>query len=392
MRHKTIVHIDMDAFFAAIEQRDNPALRGKPVVVGADPRGGKGRGVVSTCSYEARRYGIHSAMPISVAYRKCPHAVFLPVNGRKYSETSDRVFRILYDFTPDVEAVSIDEAFLDITTTHHLFGTPVETCRALKNRIKAETNLTASVGIAPVKMAAKIASDICKPDGLLEVLPEKLHAFLWLLPVEKLWGVGPKTTAALHVMGIMTISDLARANQSVLRKRFGELGGHMYRLAHGIDERGVCLDEGVKSVSNEHTFERDTDDKEKVYAVLLALSEKVSRRLRMQELKGKTITVKVRLAGFQTYTRARAFSQRTNFSDTIYTAARELFDEFYSSWMRVRLVGVRVSHFDDAYVQESLFPDPEAAKKEQVYRAIDNIKDKFGENAIRRGVRKEVDS
>ena len=190
---KYIVHVDMDAFFAAIEQRDNPALRNRPVIVGADPKMGKGRGVVSTCSYEARKFGIHSAMPISFAYRKCPHAVFLPVNMKKYEKVSARIFRILSEFTPCVETVSIDEAFLDITGSFYIFGSPQKLCIQLKSRIKEETGLTASIGLAPTKMAAKIASDLKKPDGFVEVSREKLLDFLRPLSIRRLWGVGQKT-------------------------------------------------------------------------------------------------------------------------------------------------------------------------------------------------------
>jgi len=383
---KVFAHIDMDAFFAAVEQRDNPRLCGKPVVVGADPQNGRGRGVVSTCSYEARKFGVHSAMPISTAYRLCPHAVFLPVDMKKYSQASDEIFKILYDFTPDIEPISVDEAFLDITGSYHFYGTPLNTCREIKKRIMDRSHLTASIGLAPVKMAAKIASDLSKPDGLLEVKGENLKEFLGPLDIAKLWGVGPKTKKALNILGIKTIDDLARTSLKDLRRQFGEHGQHLHDLAQGIDPREIVTDSEMKSVSHEHTFDTDTGSPDEVREVLAILSEKVSRRLRRYSLKGKTLTLKVRLKGFETSTKAFTFGERTNFSDTIYKKAHELFREFHKPGMKFRLVGVRMSHFDDAYVRESLFEDEMTKKNEKVHAAVDRIKDKFGETAIVRGL------
>lgn len=384
MKTKVIAHIDMDAFFAAVEQRDDPALKGKPVIVGADPKGGQGRGVVSTCSYEARRYGIHSAMPISTAYRKCPHGVFLPGNMGKYREVSERIFAILSDFTPDMEPVSVDEAFLDITGSYHFYQTPYQTCLAIKERIKNEVNLTASIGIAPVKMVAKIASDFCKPDGLLEVHPGQVLEFLWPLPIGKLWGVGPQTQKTLNAMGIKTVGELARYPKAKLCERLGANGEHLCDLANGIDERDVEADEEVKSVSHEHTFEKDTTDLEQIYGIVSFLSEKVSRRLRQYGLKGKTVTLKVRLSNFTTVTRAATLEERVNFFEDIHARAKDLLDAFYTPSMAIRLLGVRMSNFTDLYVRESLFQNPAAEKREQVHKAVDLIKDKFGEGAIRR--------
>ena len=383
-KNRVIAHIDMDAFFAAIEQRDNPALLGKPVVVGADPKGGKGRGVVSTCSYEARRYGIHSAMPISEAYRRCPDAVFLPVHMRKYSAVSRDIFKILSDFTPDVEPVSIDEAFLDITGSYHLFGSALETCRKMKERIKDQLRLSASVGIAPTKMAAKIASDHSKPDGLLEITPSKMFEFLWPLPVERMWGVGPRMQKELNKLGVQTIGDMAETSEAVLCEHFGARGRHLYALAHGVDAREVRTDDEIKSVSHEHTFGIDTADKRQIYDVLSVLSEKVSRRLRQYGLKGGTITLKVRLKDFKTFTRDHTFPERTNFFEPIYKTSKMLFDAFHQEGSQYRLVGVRLAHFHDPYVQEGLFDDPKTEKMERMHRAIDTIKDKFGEEMIRR--------
>lgn len=385
MSSRSILHIDMDAFFAAVEQRDRPELAGKPVVVGADPKGGKGRGVVSTCSYEARRYGIHSAQPISKAFQLCPTAVFLPIDGKKYSRVSEEIFAILENFTPDIEPISIDEAFLDITGSFHFYKTPLAAGQAIKKRIADEVRLTCSIGIAPNKMTAKIASDVCKPDGLLEVTAEDLFKFLWPLSVEKLWGVGPKTMQALNRLGIKTVGDLAQIPLPEMLARFGEHGRHLYELSHGIDERSVATSDEVKSVSHEHTFETDTQNPEEIDAVLLHLSEKVSRRLRKNDLQGKTLTVKIRLKGFATYTRAHTFSERTNFIDDIYRQAKKIFEEFFKKGMAIRLIGVRMTHFDDPYVQESLFTDGSRERRERIHRVVDVIKDRFGEGAIHRG-------
>lgn len=384
MSEKVIAHIDMDAFFASVEQRDNPSLKGKPVVIGADPKGGKGRGVVSTCSYEARKFGIHSAMPISQAYRLCPTAIFLPGRHRVYSEISSQVFSILYDFTPDVEPVSIDEAFFDLTGTEKLHGTPLTACRKIKERISNELHLTASIGLASVKMVAKIASDFCKPDGLLEVKNEEVLSFLWPLDVGKLWGVGPKTKDFLNKMKIRTVGDLAKIDKEKLYEDFGENGLHLYNLSHGIDERSVEQDDEVKSVSHEHTFEEDTADKKLLEETLLFLSEKVSRRLRQDNLKGRTITLKLRTKNFQTLTRAVTLPEATNFVDDIFAHVKELFSYAHAAGVKVRLLGVRVSGFKELYVQDSLFADEMKEKKERVHKAVDLIKNKFGEKSIHR--------
>lgn len=381
---KVILHVDLDAFFAAVEQRDDPQLRGKPVVVGADPQGGKGRGVVSTCSYEARKFGIRSAMPISKAYQLCPHAVFVQPHFAKYSEASRKVFAIFSDFTPHIQGLSIDEAFMDITTSAHLFGGPVETAKRLKERIRQEVGLTASVGIASVKFVAKIASDLSKPDGLISVPADGIMEFLKPLKIERLWGVGPKTAEVLHRSGIETIGQLAELSLEEMRGRFGESGGHLFNLSHGIDLREVEEETDVKSVSHEHTFNTDTFNSEEILAMILELSEHVSRRLRKDNLKGKTITVKIRLQGFETYTRAVTLGERTNFTDVIFATAKSIFEKFFKPGMKIRLIGVRVNHFEDAYVQDSLFSDPVDERREKIHTVVDMIKNKFGEDAIQR--------
>ncbi len=385
MPPRVIAHIDMDAFFAAIEQRDDPALKGRPVVVGADPRAGRGRGVVSTCSYEARRYGIHSAMPISAAYRNCPGAVFLPVDMRKYSKVSREMFELLYDFTPDIEPLSIDEAFLDITASARLFGTPLETCRKIKEQVKKQLRLTATIGIAPNKMVAKIALAQAKPDGLLEITTDNLLSFLWPLPVSQMFGVGEQTQKILSAMGIQTVGDLAKTPAALLRAQLGVRGQHLSDLANGLDERAVVTQEEVKSVSHEHTFEEDTAGREQMDSVLSVLCEKVSRRLRLAGLKGKTVTLKARFSDFKTTTRDITLPGRTDLFDEIYPAIRRLWDGVYDKTKKYRLLGVRVSHFDQPYVRESLFDDGAPTKAEKIGRAVDLIKDRFGEKGIIRG-------
>jgi len=378
-----VAHVDMDAFFASIEERDRPCLRGKPIVVGADPKRGRGRGVVSTCSYAAREFGIHSAMPISTAYRKCPDAVFLPVDMEKYAAVSHEIYEILYSFSPDIEPISIDEAFLDITGSYRLFGrSPIAACRAIKAKILEFTGLTASVGLAPTMMAAKIASDISKPDGLIEVPEEGLLDFLWPLEVRKIWGLGRKSEEELAKTGVRTVGDLARKSPEELVRVFGKNGLGFWKLANGIDERRVMPQGEAKSVSNEATFEEDTRDRVRIESALVLLAEKVSRRLRAMDLKARTITLKVRLEGFKTFTRGVSLGGATNFVDVIYSNIKNLFEKFDPKSKAVRLVGVRASSLSPALAPDSLFRDSADEKCEAKHKALDSIKDKFGDDSI----------
>ncbi|MBN2120535.1 MAG: DNA polymerase IV [Candidatus Omnitrophica bacterium] len=383
-KERVIVHVDMDAFFASIEQRDKPYLRGKPVIVGADPKRGKGRGVVSTCSYEARKFGIASAMPISTAYKKCPKAVFLPVDMEKYVKVSEEINEIFYQFTPDIEPVSIDEAFLDITGSFHLFKTPLNTCRLIKSRVKEELDLTCSVGLAPTKMAAKIASDLKKPDGLVVVSEEELLDFLWPLDVGKLPGLGKKSKSVLNDMGIITIGDLAKRSKQDLIEVFGKNGEYFWKLANGKDGRQVEAYQEEKSVSNEITFMQDTLDREIIKTSLLVLCEKVSQRLRQAGLKGRTITLKIRLEDFSTYTRAVSLLKSTNFVDVMYKAIINLFENFKKSGRKVRLLGVKVSNLAPSELRESIFDDKDDDRRERIHGAIEKIREKFSERSIRR--------
>lgn len=384
-KERFIVHVDMDAFYAAVEQRDNPAYRGKPVVVGADPKGGAGRGVVSACSYEAREYGIHSALPISIAYKMCPHAVFIRGDMQKYVRISRQIFAILERFTPDVEPISIDEAFLDITGSYHLFGTPEDTCRRIKAVVREETELIASIGMAPNKMTAKIASDLEKPDGLVIVSREGLLGFLHPLPVEKLWGVGKRMLEALQRLHIRTIGDLARWEQEDMADRLGRSGIHVWKLANGIDPRDVRGEEGVKSIGHEHTFAEDETDWERIEDSLMWLSEKVSRRMRRLGYKGRTVTMKIRLADFSTFTRAVTLDRATNFVNDLYDSALRKVREFKPGRQPIRLIGIQVSNLEQEERQLDLFSGTgtDMDNKERLHTAVDAIKDRFGEAAIK---------
>src|SRR4029078_8800085 len=274
---RTILHVDLDAFFAAVEQRDRPELRGKPVIVGGVP---PGRGVVSAASYEARVYGVHSAMSVTEAYRRCPHGVFLPVDGRRYQQASRDVMAILRRFTPQVEPISIDEAFLDVTGSRPLFGEGPEIAASIKSAVRAEVGLTASGVVATTKLVAKIASALRKPDGLVVVAPGDEAAFLAPLPIGRLWGVGEKTATPLREYGVRTIGDLAALPDDLLTRRFGKYGASVGQRARGLDDDPVGGRDAAKSVVHEHTFDVDTSDREQIERTLLAMSEGVSERLR----------------------------------------------------------------------------------------------------------------
>jgi DNA polymerase IV len=381
-----IVHVDMDAFFASVEELDNPEYRGRPIVVGSDPKEGNGRGVVAACSYAARAYGIHSAMPISTAYKKCPDGVFVRPNMSRYAAVSSHIFFLLEKFSPEVEPISVDEAFLDITGSYKHFGTPVETCRKIKSLIKKETGLTASIGLAPNKMTAKIASDIKKPDGLVHVTPNNLLAFLHPLPAEKIWGIGAKSLTILHGLGIKTIGDLARTPGERLISIFGKNGEHVWELANGIDPREVETGGEIKSVSNEHTFETDTSDRETIMNALMFLSEKVSRRLRKADLLGRTVTLKIRFWDFSTCTRSVTLGTATNFAGDIYENSLRKAGEFDLREKAVRLVGVKVSNLSGTAHRDDLFAglSDSEMRTERLHKALDRIKDRYGESAIGR--------
>ncbi|WP_292518844.1 DNA polymerase IV [Methanoculleus sp.] len=352
---RIVLHVDMDSFFASVEVRRDPSLAGKPVIVGADPKGGTGRGVVSTCSYEARRYGVHSGMPISRAYDLCPHGVYLRVDHPFYAGVSEEIMAILARHTGRIEQVSIDEAYLDVSDAGS-FPAAEALAAAIKREIREETGLTCSVGVAPGKAVAKIASDYQKPDGLTVIPPGEVAAFLAPLPVGKIPGVGKKTGEDLRQMGILTAGDLARRDVQDLIARFGRSGIVLHRLARGIDDREVRGREGCKSVSRETTFDEDTADPSVIAGTLAGLADDVAETLRAGGLRCRTVTVKVRYRGFQTHTRSRTLPRFTSDPETIRQAASGLLLPFLNG-EPVRLIGVRLSTLEGGRTRQALIDE-----------------------------------
>ncbi len=374
---RTIAHVDMDAFYAAVEQRDQPALRGKPVIVGGPPQA---RGVVSAASYEARQFGVRSAMPTREAFRLCPHGVFLPVRMERYAEVSQQVMTILGDFTPAVEQISVDEAFLDLTGTERLLGPAAPVCAAIQQRIRDELQLTASVGLAPNKFLAKIASDLRKPDALVVVPPEGIAEFLAPLPIAKLWGVGPATERKLRKLGLATVGQLQRYDAATLRAKFGRVGAQLHELAQGHDDRPVVTDSTMKSISHETTFAVDVADAYALESVLLELTEQVAWRLRRHHWRARTVTLKLRFASFTTITRSRTLAAPSDLDSDVYDVARSLFRKVKLA-ERVRLLGVGVSQLVAAGAEQlTLFEAQD--KPHRAARAADAIRAKFGPRAL----------
>lgn len=379
-----ILHVDMDAFYAAVEQHDHPEYRGLPVIVGADPKRGRGRGVVSTCSYEARTYGVHSAMPISQAYRLCPQGVYLRVRMARYREIAERIVAIVQRYTDLVEPLSIDEAFLDVTGSTRLFGPADTIARRIKQDIVREQHLIASVGGAPNKFLAKLASDLSKPDGLLVIHEANIQSFLRDLPVSRLWGVGQKTTRQLESLGLCTIGQVARWPLSQLTARFGMLGAHIWRLAHGLDDRPVAPQRAAKSIGAETTFAEDTAELETLRRTLLELAEKVGHRLRAEGFTAAKVTLKFRDADFVTLTRSRLLETPTAAALDLYGAANQLLRNLAVGAKPVRLLGIAAAELMPiAQGQLPLFPDA-ALKRLQAEQAEDAIKARFGPHAITR--------
>ncbi len=369
-----IIHVDMDCFFAAVEIKDNPDLAGKPVIVGALPGT---RGVVSACSYEARKYGVHSAMPISQAYRRCPHGAFLLPRGYRYVEESNRIQDIFHQFTPLVEPLSLDEAFLDVSGSHLIFGSSVEIGREIKRRIRAET------GIAPSKFVAKIASDLRKPDGFVVVAEDEALDFLAPLDARKVWGVGNATWKILERMGLRTIGDIRAYPAEELERSLGKSGRYLHDLSQGIDDRPVHPEQERKQVGAEHTFDTDTADSSEVERTILALSDKVASRLHRKGSRGRNITLKLRDETFRTVTRSRTLPRTVMSGEDIYREARSLFRGENLQGKRVRLIGVSVSGFEPDR-QISLFDEPAVERKNKVEEVIAQVRSKFGKNAITR--------
>ena len=379
MRHaSTILHVDLDAFFAAVEQRDHPELRGRPVIVGGDPRA---RGVVSAASYEARAFGVHSAMPLRTAAALCPGGAFLPVDGAKYRRESRRVMEILGRFTPLLEQVSIDEAFLDVAGSEALFGSPEAIARQIRVAVRDEIGLTASVGVATTKLVAKVASDLRKPDGLVIVPPGGEAAFLAPLTIARLWGVGEQTRVVLAEYGVRTIGDLAELPVDVLVRRLGAHAAVLQERARGIDPSPVNGDVAAKSVSHEHTFDVDTADSDIIERTLLALSEGVASRLRAGGVRASTVAVKVRDSSFHTVTRQRTLPEPTDLADPIFRTALELVRP-EARGRRIRLLGVGAHGLGEP-AQMGLFVT-EDPRRRKATEAQDEIRRKFGSRALTR--------
>jgi DNA polymerase IV len=381
VQSKQIIHLDMDAFYPSVEVLDNPALKGKPVIVG----GSRERGVVSSASYEARKFGVHSAQPMANARRRCPDGIFLPVRMSRYKEVSKHVFKIFHRFTPLVEIVSIDEAFLDVTDSTRIFGPPENIAKTIKKLTLIETGLTVSAGVAPSKFVAKIASDMDKPDGLTVVMLNGLKEFLDPLSVKKMWGIGKKTRLTLRRLNIKTFRDLRRTPVTFLEKKFGKQGVKMHVLAMGVDDRDVMPEHDVKSMGNEQTFLRDITSLDMAKKEILALGNKVARRMRHKGVTGKTVTLKVKYNDFVQITRSATLSKSTDDGLEIYSTACRLLEKTQVTIKPIRLLGISLSHlnFLCTGIQLSLFDqDVSSQKRQRLNTALDSLYEKFGDQSV----------
>ena len=371
----------MDAFFASVEQRDDPALRGKPVLVG----GSSNRGVVAAASYEARVFGCRSAMPMVQAKRLCPQAIVVKGTYSKYRVASQQVFGIFERFTDMVQPVSVDEAFLDVSGCLRLFGTGERIAQDIRAAVRAETRLTASVGVAPNKFLAKLASDLNKPDGLTIITPHNIDTILPPLSIGRIWGIGAKTAARLNGLGMKTIGDLRRMDAEWFERQLGSWGPRVRELIHGIDDRPVHSDREAKSIGQEETFGIDLVEKDHLRDVLLEQAESVGGRVRRHGLFAGCVTVKIRFGDFQTITRSKTLTSPTDVTRDLYHAACELFDTWADAHFQpVRLIGVQTSQFTRE-AQLDLFNQPGRERQQKVDRALDAIQSKFGTASIRRG-------
>jgi len=381
MKPKAIIHLDVDAFYAAVEVLDNPSLKGKPIVVG----GPKARGVVSSSSYEARKFGVHSAQPIATAMRLCPQGIYLPVRMSRYKEVSEQVFEIFSRFTPLIEPLSIDEAFLDLTGSVRLFGPPEEIAKNIKKAVVEEIGITVSAGVAPSKFVAKIASDLQKPDGLTVVPEGKVKEFLEPLPIAKLWGVGRATQEALARLGVKTIGDLSRISLDVLERSFGKHGTHLHFLSHGVDDRDVELRREMKSIGREETFPDDLLDVGAIRREILFLATRVSHRLRCHGVAGRTVTLKVKFSDFRQVTRSETLQEATDDGWEVFHHCCRLLDKTEIGKRPVRLLGISLSQLraQGEEGQLSLFQTGlPAPKRKRLNSALDRISEKFGEGAV----------
>jgi DNA polymerase IV len=381
---RTIFHVDMDAFFVSVEELFDPSLKGKAVVVGGQRQE---RGVVSAASYEARKFGVHSAMPLRTAAKLCAHAIFVDGHPERYRECSEKVYRVLQSFSPLVEMASIDEAYLDMTGTDRLHGPPLSAAHQLHKKIKSDTQLNCSIGIGTSRLIAKVSSAKAKPHGILWVIPGQEAKFLAPLDVRDIPGVGKVTEQNLNALGILKVGDFARFDESFLEERFGKWGLALAGKARGEDAGGwfdteVGADSDPKSVSHEHTYNEDTADVDKLQSTLMRLSEMVGRRLREHGLHARTIQLKLRYKDFTTITRAHSLPDPTQLDTEIFEQARNLFHKNWRRGFEVRLLGVQASHFDVCSRQADMIEDDRRQRWQQALSAADHLRDKFGESSV----------
>jgi DNA polymerase-4 len=378
--HSTILHVDMDAFYASVEEKDDPALRGKPVVVGAGARG-----VVLSANYQARKFGIHAAMPVSKARRMAPQAIFVVPHPERYSEVSWHIMEIFASVTPLVEPISLDEAFLDVTGAKRLLGSGREIATMIRARVEKEEGITCSVGIASSKFIAKLASGHCKPNGVLEIAPDRVLEFLHPLPVSDIWGVGPKTNEELLRLGLRTVAEIAHTPRATLIRALGQAtGSSLFELAWGRDYRDVSPDEPDKSISAAETFATDIDDSEVILREYLRLTEKVTSRLRARSLSAKTISIKVRFADFRTINRSKTLALAIDGTQDTYEVVKSLYNALKLDRARLRLVGVSLEGLvDGASAPEQLILGEREKGWRQADRAIDQASARFGKGSVR---------
>jgi DNA polymerase IV len=379
MDARAILHVDMDAFYASVEQRDDPTLRGRPVIVG----GTGGRGVVAAASYEVRRFGVHSAMPVREALRRCPEAVCVPPRIGHYAAVSEQIFAVFHEFTPLVQGLSLDEAFLDVTASRGALGGAEHIAHEIRRLVRERTELTASVGVAPNKLVAKIASDLGKPDGLVVVRPDEVRALLDPLPIRKLFGLGAKTAPKVEALGIRTLGELRQASAARLRPIFGRYTERVQQRAGGIDDRPVVPDRAEQQISAEETFDTDIADHAKLRAEIVRLADKACGRLRVRQLSAGCVTVKIRRGDFTTYTRQRRVEPPTQETRVITSLATALLDAWLAAQPRaaLRLLGVGVSELAPA-TQLDLFTAPQTARNRELDAAVDRIRERFGKVAL----------
>ena len=374
----TLLHVDMDAFFASVAERDNPELKGKAVVIGMGARG-----VVSAANYEARKFGIHSAMPVGRARRLAPHAIFLPVDMARYQEVSEHVMEIFHSFTPWVEPISLDEAFLDVTGSQKLLGTGREIAVAIRKKVEEQEGITCSVGIAPSKFIAKLASNHCKPNGMLEITSDRILTFLHPLPIQAMWGVGPKTAEVLERLGLRTIEDIAKLPRTTLIRALGEANGaSLYELAWGRDYRDVTPEEPDRSISAAETFAQDLDNPEEILTEFLRLTERATARLRDRDLFAKTISIKVRFADFSTINRSKTLPLPIDSTHDVYDVVKGLYLALRIERARLRLVGVSLENLSEGAPHQMMLGEREVGWR-QAEGAIDQARARFGKGSVR---------